>query len=137
MRIEGSALFAGDHQDEGRENYTFDRTYDQGGVVASRQFGQDLVKFWYYERDVFIVNVADLFPTKPGSLRYVQYVPTHEQGWSTALNAPLSSTSRSTFCSTSGTLAGTATSAARQGCCRQTAPARNWSRPSDCKRRSS
>ena len=75
------------------ENYTFDRTYDQGGVVASRQFGQDLVKFWYYERDVFIVtaNVTDLFPTKPGALRYVQYVPTHEQGWSTALNAPLSS----------------------------------------------
>ncbi len=87
--IEGSALFAWDHQDEGRTNYTFNRTLDQDGVVASRALGPYTAKFWYYDRNANIVNIADLFPTKPGALRYVQNVPTYEQGWATAFNAPV------------------------------------------------
>jgi iron complex outermembrane receptor protein len=90
--VEASTLFAWDFQDEGRTNYTFNRNLDQDGVIATRLVGADLVKFWFYDRSVNIVNIDDLFPTHPGQLRYVQNVPTHEEGYAAALEAPLSST---------------------------------------------
>jgi outer membrane receptor protein involved in Fe transport len=90
--IEASTLFSWDHQDEGRTNYTFNRNLNQDAVVASRVVGADLVKFWFYDRSVNIVNIDDLFPTDPGALRYTQNVPTHEEGYAASLDAPLSST---------------------------------------------
>src|SRR5271165_1154620 len=88
--IEAGGLFAWDAQDEGRTNYSFNRSLSQGGIVANHAIGAALAQFWYYERSVSILNVADLYPTHPGALRYVQNVPTNEQGYAATIGTPLS-----------------------------------------------
>jgi hypothetical protein len=44
-------------------------------------------RFGAYVRDTSVYNLADLFPTKPGSLRYDQHVPTNENGFFGSLRA--------------------------------------------------
>ena len=79
--LEGAAIFASDHQDEGRSNYTFDRALRQESGAVTRRIGDGLASFTYYNRDTTVHNIDDLFPTKPGALRYVQDVPTNENGF--------------------------------------------------------
>lgn len=88
--VDAAGIFASDHQDEGRTNYTFDRTLRQQSVVASHAIGTDAnTGFGFYSRDTTVYNIDDLFPTKPGVLRYVQHVPTHEDGFfATLADAP-------------------------------------------------
>jgi iron complex outermembrane receptor protein len=81
MSIDASGLFASDGQDEGRRNYTFDRTMRQQTISATRALGENAsAGIGFYSRDTTIYNTDDLFPTDPGSLRYIQHVPTHEDG---------------------------------------------------------
>jgi len=79
--LEGAGIFASDHQDEGRPNYTFDRALRQESGAIGRRIGDGLARFTYYNRDTTVHNLSDLFPTKPGALRYVQDVPTNENGF--------------------------------------------------------
>lgn len=85
--LDGSVLFASDHQDEGRTNYTFDRTLRQENVAATQRIGAALARLRYYVRDTTVYNLADQFPTKPTVLRYRQHVPTGESGFGAALGA--------------------------------------------------
>jgi outer membrane receptor protein involved in Fe transport len=82
-----TSLFASDHQDEGRTNYTFDRDLRQETLAATRALGGSAAaSIGYYSRDTSIYNLDDLFPTKPGLLRYIQRVPTHEDGFYATLD---------------------------------------------------
>jgi outer membrane cobalamin receptor len=79
--VDAAGIFASDQQDEGRTNYTFDRTLRQQSVVVSHALGSVAsAGLGFYSRDTTVYNIDDLFPTKPGVLRYVQHVPTHEDG---------------------------------------------------------
>ncbi len=85
--VDGSLRFASDHQDEGRTNYTFDRTLRQGDVAATQRIGAALARFAYYVRDTTVYNLADQAPAKPTVLRYLQHVPTDENGFAASLSA--------------------------------------------------
>ena len=78
-----------DHQFEGRPNYAFDRSYRQGSLGATRTLGDAFARVVYYARDTTVENLSDVFPNKPGVLRYDQHVPTHEEGFtaSTAIGS--------------------------------------------------
>ncbi len=79
--FEAGAIAASDHQDEGRPNYAFDRSLRQGSLAASRRMGAGTLRLSGYARDTTVDNLADVYPTKPGSLRYTQHVPTTENGY--------------------------------------------------------
>jgi iron complex outermembrane receptor protein len=85
--VDGSLLFASDHQDEGRTNYTFDRTLRQNGLSATHAFGATLARIGYFTRDTTVYNLADIFPQSPGVQRYNQHVPTNESGFYASLAA--------------------------------------------------
>jgi outer membrane receptor protein involved in Fe transport len=86
--IGGGGLFGSDHQDEGLPNYTFDRFLHQENVSATQSIGSFAVaSFGYYVRDTTVYNVDDIFPTKPAALRYIQHVPTDENGFFSGLTA--------------------------------------------------
>jgi outer membrane receptor protein involved in Fe transport len=78
--LEIGARGAWDDQFEGRPNYTFSRRLSQSDLHFTHDTVQSRVQAAVFARTAFIVNVADLFPTKPGVLRYVQNVPTNERG---------------------------------------------------------
>ena len=86
--LEGGAIFASDDQFEGRPNYTFDRALRQESGAIGRRIGTGFAHFTYYNRDTTVHNIADLFPTKPGSLRYIQDVPTNENGFLGTFSQP-------------------------------------------------
>lgn len=71
---------ASDAQDEGRPNYTFGRRFNQFDARYSRTGPRGAASLAFYARNAFIVNSADLYPSKPGALRYVQDVPVSESG---------------------------------------------------------
>ncbi|HZZ65146.1 MAG TPA: TonB-dependent receptor [Candidatus Baltobacteraceae bacterium] len=71
---------AWDDQFEGRQNYTFARTQQQNDLRYSHTTAQAGVSSIFYTRADAIVNIADKFPASPGVLRYVQNVPTNEDG---------------------------------------------------------
>jgi len=85
--IDAAGLFGSDHQFEGRSNYTFDRTLRQESFEAARALGAALARVTYYVRDTTVHNLSDLFPARPGSVRYVQHVPSDENGFSATLTA--------------------------------------------------
>ena len=85
--VDGSILATSDHQDEGRDNYTFDRTLRQEAVDVTQKLGFAQAKFGAYVRDTTVYNLDDLFPTTPGALRYDQHVPTNENGFFGSLSA--------------------------------------------------
>jgi outer membrane cobalamin receptor len=87
LTVNGALLAASDHQDEGRANYTFDRDVRQESFDVAKAFGGVQARFGAYVRDATIYNLDDLFPTKPGLLRYDQHVPTDENGFFAELNA--------------------------------------------------
>lgn len=78
--IEASALFATDAQAQGRPNYDFGRTLQQGALSYAHAGEHTSTSFSAYVRQTTVLNVADLFPTTPGVLRYIQHVPTWENG---------------------------------------------------------
>ena len=71
---------AWDDQFEGRPNYTFTRRLAQTDARYTHSTAQALVQAAVFSRTAFIVNLADQYPLKPGALRYVQDVPTNEDG---------------------------------------------------------
>jgi outer membrane cobalamin receptor len=75
---------AWDDQFEGRTNYTFTRRQQQSELRYAHTTPQGFVSGSFFSRTAFIVNVADRYPTNPGVLRYVQNVPTNEDGASAA-----------------------------------------------------
>ncbi|GAC1300037.1 MAG: hypothetical protein NVSMB19_05820 [Vulcanimicrobiaceae bacterium] len=79
--IEAAGLAASDHQDEGRPNYAFDRSLRQGSLALSRRTGAGTVRLAGYARDTTVDNLADVYPARPGTLRYAQHVPTTEHGY--------------------------------------------------------
>lgn len=83
--VDAAAIAASDRQDEGRPNYAFDRTYRQIGATASRSIGALRARISTFARDTNVVNLADVFPGKPGTPRYVQHVPTTENGFAFGL----------------------------------------------------
>jgi iron complex outermembrane receptor protein len=85
--IDGSLLAASDHQDEGRRNYSFDRSLRQESFGVTQGVGAVQARFGAYVRDTTVYNLADIFPTKPGFLRYDQHVPTDENGFYATLGA--------------------------------------------------
>lgn len=84
--LDGSFRAGSDHQNEGRPNYTFDRTLRQEDVTASHHIGAALARFAYYVRDTTVYNLDDQAPAKPGVLRYLQHVPTNENGFAASLS---------------------------------------------------
>jgi outer membrane receptor protein involved in Fe transport len=80
--LSASGLFTSDHQDEGLPNYTFDRFLRQEDLRGTQTIGANaLASFGYYVRDTTVYNVDDNFPAHPAALRYVQHVPTDENGF--------------------------------------------------------
>jgi iron complex outermembrane receptor protein len=80
--VDVAGLFASDGQDEGRKNYSFDRTLRQQSIVATRALGTTAgASLGFYSRDTTVYNIDDKAPTAPGVLRYIQHVPTHEDGF--------------------------------------------------------
>lgn len=78
--FEGSFLFSTDAQSQGRPNYDFGRTFDQQSLRYTLAGDHTQTSIAYYNRDTFVINLADQYPTKPGVVRYVQHVPSWEQG---------------------------------------------------------
>ena len=78
--FEASALFATDAQDQGRPNYNFGRTLQQGSLRYDLPGSRTETSLSAYARETSVLNIADQFPTKPGVLRYVQHVPSWEDG---------------------------------------------------------
>lgn len=85
--LEVSQLGAWDDQFEGRQNYTFSRRLSQTALQFTHARVRSSLQAALFTRDTFVVNVADLFPAKPGVLRYVQDVPVNESGASLTWNA--------------------------------------------------
>ncbi len=79
-----TGLYGTDAQDEGRPNYTFGRTMQQYGLQYARATAFTTAAFSAYERQASILNTADAYPSKPGTLLYVQHVLSWENGWSGA-----------------------------------------------------
>ncbi len=71
---------AWDDQFEGRPNYSFTRRLSQTDARYTHATAQSALQTSVYSRNVFLVNVADQFPTNPGVLRYFQDVPVSESG---------------------------------------------------------
>jgi outer membrane receptor protein involved in Fe transport len=87
--VDGGVTFSSDHQNQGRENYTFDRTFRQENLTASHHLGSAVATLGLYDRDTTVYNLDDLAPAEPGKLRYIQHVPAHEDGFfGTLLDAP-------------------------------------------------
>jgi outer membrane receptor protein involved in Fe transport len=78
--FEASALFATDAQDQGRPNYNFGRTLQQGSLRYDLAGTRTETSFAAYAREMSVLNIADQFPQKPGVLRYIQHVPSWEDG---------------------------------------------------------
>ncbi len=85
--LDGALLASSDQQDEGRTNYTFERTLRQEDVAATDRVGPALARFAYYVRDTTVYNNSDLYPTDPGAPRYRQHVPSDENGFYASLAA--------------------------------------------------
>ncbi len=92
--IEVGRRNAWDDQFEGRSNYTFARRLAQTDLRYTHSSSQGRLQATAFERTAFIVNIADRFPTQPGVLRYVQDVPTNENGGSVSWTV---ASGRSTF----------------------------------------
>jgi outer membrane cobalamin receptor len=73
-------LYATDAQQEGRPNYSFGRTLQQYGLQYAFTGEHAYATFNAYQRDATITNIDDLAPATPGALRYIQHVPTFENG---------------------------------------------------------
>jgi outer membrane receptor protein involved in Fe transport len=82
--IEAGERAAWDDQFEGRTNYTFSRRLAQFDARYTHSTLQGFVQTALFSRTAFIENVADKFPLSPGVLRYVQQVPTNEDGISSS-----------------------------------------------------
>jgi outer membrane receptor protein involved in Fe transport len=78
--FEGSFLFSSDAQAQGRPNYDFGRTFDQQSLRYDLVGDHTETSLAVYNRDTTVTNLADQYPTKPGVVRYVQQVPTWEDG---------------------------------------------------------
>jgi outer membrane receptor protein involved in Fe transport len=78
--FEGSFLYSTDAQGQGRPNYDFGRTFGQESLRYEIASDRSDTSIAFYNRDTFVTNLADQFPTKPGVVRYVQHVPTWEDG---------------------------------------------------------
>ncbi len=78
--IEAGERIASDAQDEGRPNYSMGRRFNQFDTHFTHTGQHSSITAIAYERNAYIVNIADLFPAKPGILRYLQDVPTTESG---------------------------------------------------------
>jgi len=71
---------AWDYQQEGRPNYDFWRDMVQNALSVIHSGRQSSIGAHVYERNAFVTNRADQYPSAPGTLLYTQYVPTHESG---------------------------------------------------------
>ena len=78
--LEYGYLGAWDYQQEGRPNYDFWRNMLQNAFRAAHTTKQSELTASFYERNAFVTNRADMYPSAPGTLLYTQYVPTHESG---------------------------------------------------------
>ncbi len=78
--FDASVLFSTDAQDEGRPNYSFGRTLQQFSLGYAHAGDRATTSVQAYSRETTVLNVADQFPAAPGVLRYVQHVPTFEDG---------------------------------------------------------
>ncbi|MDP9111681.1 MAG: TonB-dependent receptor, partial [Candidatus Eremiobacteraeota bacterium] len=73
---------AWDDQQAGRPNYDFSRRLSEHSLKYGRSFAHSELTTTAFARDAFVTNRTDLFPSSPGLLRYVQFVPTNESGLS-------------------------------------------------------
>jgi len=78
--ITAGGLFANDEQFEGRPSYTFARDLTQADLHFLTTLQKSSLGVVAYNRDTNITNTNDFAPTEPGSLRYVQQIPTRESG---------------------------------------------------------
>ena len=78
--LEAAALFSTDAQDQGRPNYDFGRTLQQGSLAYSHAGSRSTTNVSAYARATTVLNVADQYPTVPGVPRYIQHVPSWESG---------------------------------------------------------
>ncbi len=97
---------AWDMQDEGRPNYDFQRGFAQQRVRFRRVSARASLAATVYDQAESITNRADTFPQRPGYLRYLQSVPSHDNGIGIAWrvrNAATTFELRSDLRTTSGT----------------------------------
>lgn len=78
--LEAGTLLANDAQFEGRPNYTFDRRLAQNELRFTTTGATMRLDATAYMRDTAVTNSADQYPKAPGTLRYIQDVPTRESG---------------------------------------------------------
>jgi outer membrane receptor protein involved in Fe transport len=78
--VTAGGLFANDEQFEGRPSYTFARDSTQADLHFATSTAATSLGVAAYNRDTNITNTNDLAPANPGSLRYVQQIPTRESG---------------------------------------------------------
>ncbi len=78
--FEGSFLFSSDAQAQGRPNYDFGRSLAQQSLRYDLAGNHTETSVAVYNRDTEVINLADQYPTKPGVVRYVQHVPSWEDG---------------------------------------------------------
>ncbi|HEY5341854.1 MAG TPA: TonB-dependent receptor [Candidatus Aquilonibacter sp.] len=71
---------AWDYQQEGRPNYDFWRRLIQNALGIAHATPHATLRGTFYQRNAFVTNRADKYPSAPGTLLYTQYVPTHESG---------------------------------------------------------
>jgi outer membrane cobalamin receptor len=78
--IDVGALYANDEQFEGRPNYSFARSFNQGDLHFATSTADTSFNVTAYNRDTTILNTSDAAPADPGVLRYTQHIPTRESG---------------------------------------------------------
>ncbi|HEY0395428.1 MAG TPA: TonB-dependent receptor [Candidatus Elarobacter sp.] len=78
--LEASLLYSTDAQAQGRPNYDFGRTLQQAALSYAYAGGRATTTVQAYARTTTVINVADQYPAAPGALRYIQHVPSWENG---------------------------------------------------------
>jgi len=131
---DGRLSLGGGTNDEGRPNYAFDRSLRQFDVFAARSIGTVTARVSSFARDTSVYNLADVFPTRPGTPRYVQHVPTTENGLSAAfITRP--GTSEVSLVLDGRRIVGTSEQVGPTGALQARGPVRKHSAASACRRR--
>lgn len=73
---------ATDAQNQGRPNYSFSRNMNQADLALSFGRGATSATVRGFVRGFDLINIADTFPSKPGTLLYTQSVPSSDAGLS-------------------------------------------------------
>lgn len=84
------ALLTNDAQQDGRPNDGFSRAMRQASATWTTTT-RDTLALTAFARATTVVNLADRYPTAPGTLLYTQHVPTSDAGFTARYDVPYGS----------------------------------------------